>query len=160
MLARYDRSVTLSSKPNETMTKFGYPGSLIRDYDRWVVLLRPHQATLGALVLVCKDEAEAFSDISGEAFAELQQVVSDIEAGLGAFRPYQKINYLMLMMVDRDVHFHVLPRYDAAQDFQGRAFEDAGWPAVPNLAGGMQPEPAMLDALGAAVKAAWPGAAG
>ncbi len=140
------------------MTKFGYPGSLIRDYERWVVLLRPHQATLGALVLACKDQAEAFSDISGEAFAELQQVVGDIEAGLSAFRPYQKINYLMLMMVDRDVHFHVLPRYEAAQEFQGLRFEDAGWPAVPDLGAGVQADADLQAALVGAVKAAWPGA--
>lgn len=142
------------------MTKFGYPDNLIREYDRWVVLLRPHQATLGALVLACKDEAEAFSDISGEAFAELQKVVRDIEAGLGAFRPYQKINYLMLMMVDKDVHFHVLPRYEAAQEFEGTAYVDGGWPAVPDLAGGVQPDAAGQAALVAAVKAGWPSVAG
>lgn len=143
---------------NATMTKFGYPGSLIREYGHWVVLLRPHQATLGALVLACKDEAEAFSDISSEAFGELQQVIGDIEAGLGAFRPYRKINYLMLMMVDKDVHFHVLPRYDEAQVFEGITFEDAGWPAVPDLAGGVRPEAVPQAALLAAVKAAWPAA--
>ncbi len=139
------------------MLKFGYPGNVIREYDRWVVLLRPHQATLGALVLACKDEAEAFADISNAAFGELRQVVGDIEAGLKAFRPYQKMNYLMLMMVDKDVHFHVLPRYDAAQDFQGTAYADAGWPAAPDLAGGVQPDAAAQAALVAALQACWPG---
>ncbi len=142
------------------MTKFGYPQTLIRDYGRWVVLLRPHQATLGALVLVCKDAAEAFPDISAEAFTELRQVVGDIEAGLGRFRPYQKINYLMLMMVDRDVHFHVLPRYAATQAFEGTDYPDAGWPAVPDLAAGVQPDAGDRAALVAAVQAVWPGAAG
>ena len=139
------------------MTKFGYPDSLIREYDHWVVLLRPHQATLGALVLVCKDEARAFAEISAEAFAGLQQAVRDIEAGLTAFRPYQKINYLMLMMVDKDVHFHVLPRYDATQTFEGTDYPDGGWPAVPDLAGGVQPDAETQAALVAAVKACWPG---
>jgi diadenosine tetraphosphate (Ap4A) HIT family hydrolase len=140
------------------MTKFGYPDNLIREYDRWVVVLRPHQATLGALVLICKDRAEAFGDISPEAFAELQQAVADIEAGLSTFRRYQKMNYLMLMMVDKDVHFHVLPRYDASQEFDGTAYPDGGWPAVPDLAGGVQPDGQTQAALVAALKAAWPGA--
>ncbi|MEQ9606273.1 MAG: HIT family protein [Kiloniellaceae bacterium] len=140
------------------MTKFGYPQSLVRDYARWVVLLRPQQATLGALVLVCKEPASAFGDISAAAFAELQGVTGDIEAGLSAFRPYQKINYLMLMMVDPDVHFHVLPRYAQTQAFEGTAFPDKGWPAVPDLASGVQPDADTLAALAAAVKAAWPGA--
>src|SRR3546814_14692914 len=97
------------------MTKFGYPETLVRDYAHWAVLLRPQQATLGALVLACKDAAHAFGDISAEAFAELQQVTRDIEAGLSAFRPYQQINYLMLMMGDRDLPFHVLPLSDERQ---------------------------------------------
>ena len=52
---------------NQTIEKFGYPNTLVRELDHWCILLRPAQATLGALVLVCKDEAQAFSDISKEA---------------------------------------------------------------------------------------------
>ena len=96
---------------NVTMEKFGYPATLVEEYNHWVVLVRPAQVTLGSLVLVCKDDAAAFSAISPEAFGELAQVTKDIEATLSAFRAYDKINYLMLMMVDPDVHFHVLPRY-------------------------------------------------
>jgi diadenosine tetraphosphate (Ap4A) HIT family hydrolase len=139
------------------MTKFGYPETLVCDYAHWAVLLRPQQATLGALVLACKDEAQAFADISAGAFGELQRVIGDIEAGLGAFRRYQKINYLMLMMVDRDVHFHVLPRYAETQHFEGESYPDRGWPAAPDLAGGVQPDAAARAALVAAVRAAWPG---
>jgi diadenosine tetraphosphate (Ap4A) HIT family hydrolase len=139
------------------MTKFGYPDTLICDYAHWAVLLRPQQATLGALVLVCKDAARAFGDISAGAFGELQQVIGDTETALRAFRPYQKINYLMLMMVDPDVHFHVLPRYAETQSFGGVSYADRGWPAAPDLAGGVQPDAAARAALVAAIKAAWPG---
>jgi diadenosine tetraphosphate (Ap4A) HIT family hydrolase len=139
------------------MIKFGYPETRVCEYPHWVVLLRPHQPTLGALVLACKDPAEAFGDISTEAFAELQRVTGDIEAGLSAFRPYQKINYLMLMMVDPDVHFHVLPRYAETQSFEGVSYPDKGWPAVPDLGAGVTPDPAARAALVAALKAAWPG---
>ena len=140
---------------NATARKFGHPSTLIADYGHWCVLLRPAQATLGALVLVCKDEARAFSGISAGAFAELSAVTREIEAGLSAFRPYDKINYLMLMMVDPDVHFHVLPRYAAAQEFQGHAFADRGWPGVPELGGAVTPEGPLRDALVAAIGAAW-----
>ena len=143
--------------PNQTAVKFGHPDTLVADYRHWCVLLRPAQVTLGALVLVCKDEARRFPDISSQAFAELAHATRDIEAGLAALRPFDKINYLMLMMVDPDVHFHVLPRYAETQEFQGTAFPDKGWPAVPDLASGVQPDSDTLAALAAAVKAAWPG---
>ena len=79
---------------NPTMEKFGYPDTLVCDYEHWCVLVRPAQATLGALVLVCKQPVEAFSDVSPEGFAELAVVTGHIEASLGEFRHYQKLNYL------------------------------------------------------------------
>ncbi len=145
--------------PNPTMTKFGYPGSLIREYRHWCVLLRHAQATLGALVMVCKDQAVALPDISSEAFAEMASVTRDIEATLCAFRPYQKINYLMLMMVDPDVHFHVLPRYAQTQTFEGIEFPDAGWPAVPDLSQAVLVEDDLRDRLLAELRGVWPTAA-
>ena len=39
----------------------------------------------------------------------------------------------MLMMVDPDVHFHVLPRYDGTRSFAGRAFGDDAWPGPPDI---------------------------
>ena len=138
------------------MTKFGYPATLVRELDHWCVLLRPAQATLGALVLVCKDDAKAFPDISAAAFAELAAATKQIEDALGAFRPYQRINYLMLMMVDPDVHFHVLPRYAETQEFEGIKFPDAGWPAVPDLASAIQADADLQEKLIAALKSVWP----
>lgn len=140
---------------HETLLNFGFPGTLVRDYGHWVVLARPKQATLGALVLICKEDVRAFSAISAAAFAQFGTVVGDIEASLKRFRNYQKINYLMLMMVDPHVHFHVLPRYAETQDFDGQAYPDPGWPAQPDLGAGPALEGAELESLVTALKAAW-----
>jgi diadenosine tetraphosphate (Ap4A) HIT family hydrolase len=118
---------------NPTIEKFGYPATLVREFDHWVVLLRPAQVTLGALVLAAKSEATAFADLPAEAFGELQPAVGTIERGLTGFRKFERINYLMLMMVDRHVHFHVLPRYSAKQSWDGVDFPDLGWPGPPQL---------------------------
>ena len=118
---------------NQTIVKFGYPGTLIKEYEHWVVLLRPAQATLGALILACKDEATRFSDISAAAFTEMGRAVGDIERSLGNLFSYQKLNYLMLMMVDPDVHYHILPRFESDQTFAGSTFTDPGWPGPPAL---------------------------
>jgi diadenosine tetraphosphate (Ap4A) HIT family hydrolase len=119
---------------NVTMKKFGYPDTLIREYQHWVVLLRPQQATLAALVLVCKDPAVAFSQINAAAFTELKEITTAVEKHLKQRFSYDKINYLMLMMVDPDVHFHVLPRYAGPRTFDGQDFSDFGWPGPPDLA--------------------------
>ena len=118
---------------NATMRKFGAPQTTIRQYQYWSVLLRPAQATLGALVLAAHEPAQAFSELSPASFTELHAVTGQIEAALAKAFQYDKINYLMLMMVDADVHFHVLPRYAQPRQFDGMEFIDAGWPAMPNL---------------------------
>ncbi len=143
-------------QPNDTLLKFLYPESLVREYDRWVVLARPKQATLGALILACKEDAQAFSALSDQAFAELPTAIRDIEQGLQAFRPYDKINYLMLMMVDKEVHYHVLPRYGAEQSFEDRTYGDPGWPAFPDLGAGPSLSGEDLATLVSALKSAWP----
>ena len=141
---------------NETQVKFGYPYTLIADYEHWCVLVRAGQATLGAMVLVCKEEATAFSEISAGAFGELGKVIVDIETASKTFRAWDKINYLMLMMVDPNVHFHVLPRYAAVQQFGGRDYVDGGWPGQPDLTGGHKIADAEISELVAALKAVWP----
>jgi len=39
----------------------------------------------------------------------------------------------MLMMVDPNVHFHVIPRYSEPRRWNGVEFPDAGWPGPPQL---------------------------
>ena len=132
---------------NATIEKFGYPTTLIAEYDHWVVLLRPAQPTLGSLVLAAKSDATAFGDLPVEAHAELKTVTTAIERVLSGFVDYAKINYLMLMMADPHVHFHVIPRYEGAREWQGRSYVDAGWPKVPDLAAAVALDDSELRSL-------------
>ena len=125
--------ISKSNSLNATMRKFGAPQTIIRQYQYWSVMLRPAQATLGALVLAAHDPAEAFSQLSPESFTELHTITGQLESALTKAFQYDKINYLMLMMVDPDVHFHVIPRYAQPRQFADMEFIDAGWPAMPNL---------------------------
>lgn len=116
-----------------TLKKFGAPDTLIHEYEYWSVVLRPKQTTLGSLVLISRTQAQAFSDLEAPAFAELQKAVADTEKTLATLFSYNKINYLMLMMVDPHVHFHVLPRYNAEKIFNAISFKDPAWPGPPDL---------------------------
>jgi diadenosine tetraphosphate (Ap4A) HIT family hydrolase len=118
---------------NPTIEKFGWPRTLVREFEHWLLLARPAQPTLGSLVLAAKSEATAFSDLQPAAHAELATVSSAIETALREAVGYARINYLMLMMVDQEVHFHVIPRYDGHREWNGLKFADAGWPKLPDL---------------------------
>lgn len=132
---------------NATIEKFGFPATLVAEFEHWVVLLRPAQPTLGALVLAAKSDATAFGDLSAAAHAELKAATSAIETALGKAVGYAKINYLMLMMVDPHVHFHVLPRYDGERSGAGLTVADAGWPGQPDLGQAVKLDDAQIAAL-------------
>jgi diadenosine tetraphosphate (Ap4A) HIT family hydrolase len=123
---------------NPTIEKFGYPATLLKELEHWVILLRPAQVTLGALVLAAKSDATAYHQLDRAAFAEQADAVALIERALASFTGYERINYLMLMMVDPNVHFHVIPRYSQARHWGGIEFPDAGWPAAPQLGTAVQ----------------------
>jgi diadenosine tetraphosphate (Ap4A) HIT family hydrolase len=118
---------------NATIQKFGYPATLLKEFEHWIILLRPAQVTLGSLVLAARSEATAYSELPLEAFAEQADAVAAIERALRRLVQYERINYLMLMMVDPNVHFHVIPRYSEGRRWVGIEFPDAGWPGPPRL---------------------------
>ncbi|HUP67689.1 MAG TPA: HIT family protein [Sphingomicrobium sp.] len=132
---------------NPTIEKFGYPATLVHELDHWVVLLRPAQVTLGSMVLAAKSSATAYSDLPDEAFAEQGRAVRSIEQALSSFVHYERINYLMLMMVDPNVHFHVIPRYSSAREWGRVEFPDAGWPGPPLLGSSVALSTGQIDAL-------------
>lgn len=145
---------------NPTALKFGYPQSLVAESEHWLLLLRPRQVTLGSLVMVCKEPVQAFGALSPEAFASLRTMIAGTEQLLKAFTDYQRINYLMLMMVDPDVHFHVIPRYDGSKTYAGLEFADAGWPNPPVLASGLELDPPLRAQLTGELARRWQPAPG
>lgn len=118
---------------NDTIRKFGYPATLIGETQHWVVLLRPAQVTLGSLVVAAKSDLQAFGALPTEFHTDLAEVTRRVEAMLMDAVSYHRINWLMLMMVDPHVHFHVLPRYEGERTHNNLTLSDAGWPGPPDL---------------------------
>jgi diadenosine tetraphosphate (Ap4A) HIT family hydrolase len=145
---------------NATETKFGDPGARLAQTDCWTVLLRPRQPTLGSLVLICREPVLALADVSPQGYAELRAVVRRIETVLREVVAYERINYLMLMMVDPDVHFHVIPRYAGTRHIGLAEFPDVGWPGPPALDAAVAPDVATNEALLARLREAWRRGAG
>lgn len=140
---------------NETIRKFGYPETLIHEYDHWVVLLRPAQLTLGSLILAAKSEATDFGELPTEAYAELKLATADISAVLGSAVSHAKLNYLMLMMVDPHVHFHVFPRYEGTRKAEGLTLADPNWPGPPDLSKAQKLSDGEIATLGTWLKNYW-----
>ena len=136
---------------NATILRFGYPATLIEEYEHWVVLLRPAQPTLGSFVLAAKSEASAFPTCRRQRSPSCRTSSADIEDALAVAIDYEKINYLMLMMVDPHVHFHVIPRYEGERSACGVTVPTRAGPRRRSSAGGRS---------GPADRGAWRMAAG
>jgi diadenosine tetraphosphate (Ap4A) HIT family hydrolase len=115
--------------------KFRIPELNIKTYRHWIWSLRPIQSTLGACVISARREEPHFSGMTAEECAELAAVVKDVENRLKSAFSYDKINYLMLMMVDPHVHFHAIPRYAGTREFMGSIWQDRNWPKPPDILG-------------------------
>lgn len=136
-----------NQSPNATLVKFGYPQTLVAEGRHWAVLVRPAQPTLGSLVLCTLGDETSYGDLSAAAFAEQREMVSRIERTLRRFSRYERINHLMLMMVDPHVHFHILPRYAGVRQFGVINYEDKGWPGLPDLSSKQPATEALVVAL-------------
>ena len=135
---------------NATIKKFGYPATLVRDYRHWVLLVRPAQVTAGSLILAAKGDATAYGDLPTDAFTEQGSIVIELEQKLREIIKLDRINYLMLMMADPHVHFHIFPRYRGTRSFAGLVLTDHGWPGPPDLKSAVELDSA---AIGQAVEA-------
>ena len=118
---------------NRILKKFNYKSNLIKEYNCWYWLLRDEQVTIGSSILINKYHHLSFSGLNNEELFELRKITCEIENSLNKNFDYQRINYLMLMMNDPTVHFHVIPRYDTIRLFEKNKFYDYGYPGIPSL---------------------------
>jgi diadenosine tetraphosphate (Ap4A) HIT family hydrolase len=64
---------------NVTMEKFGYPQTLIKEFQHWTIQLRLKQVTLGSLVLINKSDATNLGQLTADEWAEFAEVSSFAE---------------------------------------------------------------------------------
>ncbi len=130
----------------DILEKFGGEEARFISGDHWVVQVRPKQATLGASVLLLRRHATSLAGLSEAELIGFGRAVDELERRLRSAFDYDKINYLMLMMVDPHLHFHVLPRYAKTRSFAGFEWPDPGWPKPPDLQRGLE-DPRALEAV-------------
>ena len=121
------------------------------DFPAGRVQVRPKQATLGASVLIARRHTESLGDLSADEGAALADAVSNMETRLRDEFQYDKINYLVLMMVDRHLHFHVIPRYSSTRTFADIEWPDPAWPKGPPDMGHAVEAPGALEAVKSAL---------
>jgi diadenosine tetraphosphate (Ap4A) HIT family hydrolase len=132
----------------EFKAKFRVEELKVLENHSWSWSVRPGQPTLGAGILSLNRHAGKFSDVTGEEMKDLADLVGTLEGAIKRAFGHNIMNYLMLMMVDHHVHYHVIPRYQGTRSFAGREWVDNGWPALPVLGDNQHPDdPGLLHLI-------------
>lgn len=118
----------------------------IKDFENWIIVVRPKQITLGDAVIILKNQVPSIGDAAGKDMAELPDVVSWYEGRCKELFGAEKFNYIAAMMKDNFVHFHAIPRYSEEKEFAGIKWKDDFWPKPVSLVDA-KTEKETLDAI-------------
>jgi diadenosine tetraphosphate (Ap4A) HIT family hydrolase len=113
--------------------KFRVDEFTIYKNNSWTWSLRPAQPTLGSGILSLNRYALHLSEVTDNEMKDLGSMIFVIEKTMKKTFDYDIMNYLMLMMVDHHVHYHVIPRYKQSKFFGDLSWIDNAWPGVPAI---------------------------
>lgn len=110
------------------INKFKLESLEIKKVGSWIISLRPQQPTIGSCILTLNRKCQSLSLLTEIEGKELTLAFREIERMLNkSFNP-DKFNYLALMMVDEQVHFHVIPRYERERKMFSKEWTDLDFP--------------------------------
>lgn len=139
----------------KVLATFGYPATVIKEYERWWLLLAPAQFTLGTLILAAKEGVTSLGELSKESFSDLASVTRDVETKMREIFQVDRFNYLWLMMATKEAHAAIIPRYSSERVFFSMTFTDPGWPKKPDLDFIHKPSPELSAQLVAHLREAF-----
>lgn len=99
------------------LEKFNEKQNLVKEYNYWKLLIKEEPNKLGRLVAILKREAFSLQNVTSEEMAEYSTIVKEVEPALEkAFGAYL-VQHLHLAFVDKQIHFHIIPRYKETVEF-------------------------------------------
>lgn len=140
---------------NATLERFAYPHAVVREFDHWIVLIRPVQTTPLSCVIAARSAVVGLGELSATECAELPSVIRQYEAAVRRIAPAVKFNYLALMMVDPNPHFHAIPRYAFPFSIEDHRFLDPYFPEPPDVLRDVGSDPPTREAWRTQLAANW-----
>ncbi|MBS3167997.1 HIT family protein [Candidatus Woesearchaeota archaeon] len=122
--------------------------TLIKEYNHWHLLINYMQPTLGSSLIVLRGRhIERVSELKRDEHLEYLKIVKELERALKeSFQP-DKINHLMLAMVEPHVHYHVVPRYAEERNFAGYNWIDREFGGMPKMSVETRERPVLTDII-------------
>lgn len=116
------------NQSNPIWNKFDLNNNLIKEYEYWMLLIKVEQNRLGSCVAILKRDAFPLSKVTPTEMEEYAHIAYEIETALElAFKPHL-VHHMSLMYKDRQIHFHIIPRYTDELEFDGMIWKDDNHP--------------------------------
>ena len=107
---------------------------ILRETDLWVWSLFPNQCQVGRVQLTLVRQCDGWlHDLTDAEWAEFKLSLDDYRALV--HRHFQPTHYNVFQFgnIWRQVHAHLVPRYDGRRHWNGAWFTDPTWGADPSL---------------------------
>jgi diadenosine tetraphosphate (Ap4A) HIT family hydrolase len=96
----------------------------------WMIAVNMNQNLLGKTMVVLNRRCESVTELTIAEWTDLHTQLVRLRAALDILFKPDQYNYAFLMNVDRQVHLHVVPRYETVRQWSGQQFEDPHWGEV------------------------------
>jgi diadenosine tetraphosphate (Ap4A) HIT family hydrolase len=106
------------------LTHIPDPAYLIGQSENWAVVLNTDQSLIGRCFLLLKRPETDVTALTEAELAELWTMTRRAKNALELAWEPDHFNYAFLMNLDKQVHFHVIPRYRGRREFAGGTFVD------------------------------------
>lgn len=113
--------------------RFNRSDLFIKEFDYWLLLLRPVPITIGSSIILLKRECNSLALLTNDEMIEFQKVCKYFEEKCKKLYGAVKFNYHADMMKDSFVHFKAIPRYDKVVNKHGIEWIDKDWPLTEHL---------------------------
>jgi diadenosine tetraphosphate (Ap4A) HIT family hydrolase len=106
-------------------------GDFIMETSHWIIFLAPQQSNIGTCVVALNRHESDLSGLTRDEWLDFGKLVREMEETLKKCFDVTLFNWGSLMNAsylkqtpDPHVHWHLIPRYDHAVEFEGLVFED------------------------------------
>lgn len=134
------------------------PGpTVIAEDAYWTMRVNDNQATLGRVFFALKRPETDALNLTADEHAALWRFLTDAKSALTTLFAPDHFNYMALMNLTPQVHWHIFPRYQLPREFAGQTFTDGEWGGHYNPARTVTLDDATQGALVAALLSAMAG---
>lgn len=108
--------------------RFNRKDLFIKEFNYWILLLRPVPVTLGRCIILLKRKCSSLAEVTETEMGEFPIVCHFFEERCKRLWGAVKFNFHANMMKEDFVHFHAIPRYDKEIIKYNMHWIDKEWP--------------------------------